>query len=123
MADLLTTQDLIPFADIDSEKADAMVEDVLALAIAAVPALAAPTFTNQAAAKAVLRGIVLRWNEAGSASYQAQMAEPPGSLAPRPARRNSIWDSEIKHLRELVGQYQGGVYSVSLAGPDPLPLT
>jgi hypothetical protein len=69
--------------------------------------------------RAILRGAVLRWNEAGSGALSAQTAGPFGqTIDTRQERRGMFWPSEIVALQNLCSTNQGGSYSVSLAGPD-----
>lgn len=118
----LTPSDLTPFASIDAAKAAAMIEDAEAMAVLAAPCITTPGFANTAAAKAILRGAVLRWNEAGTGALSAQNAGPFGqTIDTRQERRGMFWPSEIVALQNLCSAGQGGVYSVSLAGPDALP--
>lgn len=121
---VLSTQDLIPFADISALKAQAMVDDVLALSARVAPCLATTEDAGViAAAKAILRGVVLRWHETGVSSYAAQTQGPPGyPVSPTRERRNLLWPSEIDALQELCGgSGTASVYTLSLAGPDPEP--
>lgn len=114
----LTPEDLAPFATIDEAKALAMIEDAEAMATLVAPCIDTTGFENVAAARAILRGAVLRWNEAGSGALQAQTAGPFGqTLDTRQERRGMFWPSEILQLQNLCAD-TGGVYSVSLAGPD-----
>lgn len=115
----LSTDDLEPFASIADEKAEAMIEDALALAALVAPCITADDFANDGAAKAILRGAILRWNEAGSGAFQSTNAGPFGATVDtRQARRGMFWPTEIVQLQSLCAVNQGGAYSVSLAGPD-----
>jgi len=117
----LTVDDLIPFASIDGVKAQAMIDDAEAMAVLAAPCITADGFTNAAVVKAVLRGAVLRWNDAGSGAMQAETAGVfSRTLDTRQERRGMFWPSEIVQLQSLCAGAEGGVYSVSLAGPDPV---
>ena len=120
---LITHDDLGPFADIEPVKADAMIEDATALALRAAPCLEAATDEGVlAAARAILRGVILRWNDTGVASYQVQSLGPPGyPMDTRRERRNMLWPSEVQELQQLCTPAGGSssVYTVSLAGPDP----
>ena len=119
MGTFLAVDDLAPFATIDAAKADAMIEDAEAMALLAAPCIAAVDFAYGAAVKAILRGAVLRWNEAGTGALQAQSAGPFGqTLDTRQERRGMFWPSEIVALQSLCADSQGGVYSTSLAGPE-----
>ncbi len=120
MGTFLAASDLANFATIDSAKATDMIDDAEALAVLAAPCITAAGFTRSAAVKAILRGAILRWNEAGSGALQGQTAGPFGqTLDTRQERRGMFWPSEIVALQNLCGIGQGGVYTVSLAGPDP----
>lgn len=107
---VLNADDLTPFADIDSAKADAMVTHVQALAAREAPCL--ETTTDEgilAAARAILVGVVLRWHESGNASYSVQAAGPSGyPLETARSRVNAIWASEADALRKLCRDSAGG---------------
>lgn len=119
MGTFLNVTDLAPFATIEVSKAEAMIEDAEAMALLAAPCIAAVDFAYTSAVKAILRGAVLRWNDAGSGALQAQTAGPFGqTLDTRQERRGMFWPSEIVSLQSLCADSQGGVYSISLAGPD-----
>lgn len=119
MGTFLDAEDLEPFADIPVDKAAAMIEDAEAMALLAAPCIGSEGFAYGAAVKAILRGAVIRWNDAGSGALQAQQAGPFGqTLDTRQERRGMFWPSEITSLQSLCADSQGGVYSVSLAGPD-----
>lgn len=95
-------EDLAPFADIEPAKAQAMIDDAVALAARVAPCILEETFAYEAAALAVLRGAILRWHESGTASYQAQYQGPPGyPVNPQRERRNLLWPSEIEVLEGL----------------------
>lgn len=118
MVAILSADDLAPFAVIDEAKAQAMVTDALALAARVAPCITSDEFTEVAAARAILRGAVLRWHEAGSGAFQSQTAGPFAvTHDTRQARRSMFWPSEIAELQALCGSGQGSVYTVSLAGP------
>lgn len=117
----LEPSDLTPFAVIDTEKAQAMIDDALALAARVAPCILDDTFAYAAAAKAILRGAILRWNDSGSGALQAQTAGPFGqTLDTRQVRKGMFWPSEIEQLQELC-DLNSTVYTTSLAGPDPDP--
>lgn len=119
MGTFLTVEDLAPFATIEAAKANAMIDDAEAMAVLAAPCITAEGFAYGAAVKAILRGAVLRWNDAGSGALQQQTAGPFGqTLDTRQERRGMFWPSEIVALQGLCADSQGGVYSSSLAGPD-----
>lgn len=122
----IAPSDLTPFAVIEAVKAQAMIDDALALAVRVAPCILTVEFTYAAAAKAILRGAILRWNDAGSGALSAQSAGPFGqTLDTRQVRKGMFWPSEIEQLQELCG-LSGTVYTTSLAGADgdpsiPLP--
>jgi len=116
----LTPEDLTPFATIDPAKAQAMIDDAEAMAELVAPCITAEGFANDAAVKAILRGAVIRWNDAGSGALQSQTAGPFGqTYDTRQERRGMFWPSEIEQLQNLCGTVGGSVYTVSMAGPDP----
>lgn len=119
MGTFLSVDDLEPFAAIAASKAEAMIEDAEAMALLAAPCIGTADFAHAGAVRAILRGAVLRWNEAGSGALQAQTAGPFGqTLDTRQERRGMFWPSEIVALQGLCANAQGGTYSTSLAGPD-----
>lgn len=115
----LSVEDLEPFASIEYDKALAMIDDAEALAALAAPCIMAEDFDKPAAVKAILRGAVIRWHESGSGALQSQTVGPFGqSLDTRMDRRGMFWPSEIIQLQSLCSGTEGGVYTVSVAGPD-----
>lgn len=112
----LEPSDLEMFADIDEAKAQAMIDDAEASAVMVAPCLADPAFmadpAMRAAVKAILRGAVLRWNDAGSGALSAhtQTAGPFSNAETydtRQQRRGMFWPSEIAQLQELCGRFAG----------------
>ena len=101
---------------------DQMIEDAEALAVLTAPCLTGTLTTLQSAAvRAVLRGAILRWNDSGSGALSAQAAGPfSQTLDTRQERRGMFWPSEIGQLQGICGS-TAGIYTVSLAGPDPSP--
>lgn len=98
----LTPDDLAPFADIDPVKAQAMIDDALAMAAVFAPCILTEDFLYDAAARAILRGAILRWHEAGSGAVQSQTAGPYSvTLDNRQERRGMFWPSEMDALRGL----------------------
>ena len=119
MGMFLDVADLTPFASIDEAKAEAMIEDAEAMALLAAPCISATSFAHGSGVKAILRGAVLRWNEAGTGALRAQNAGPFGqTIDTRQERRGMFWPSEITSLQSLCAGAQGGVYTLSLGGPD-----
>ncbi len=108
-------EDLLPFAEIPSAKATAMIEDALAMAALVAPCITDDDFDagKAAAAKAILRGAILRWHEAGQGALsQRQQTAGPFSEAQmfdtRQPRRAMFWPSEIEALERLCRTETGG---------------
>lgn len=103
----LTNDDLAPFAAIDDDKADAMIVDTLARAAAIAPCIVDEDFENDAAAKAIIRGAILRWHDAGSGGV-VQETDTTGPFTTSKTfekggseRRGLFWPSEIAELQKL----------------------
>lgn len=123
MTEFITVDDLAPFATIDEAKAAQMIADAIALAMLAAPCLADElTEEQEAAAKAVLRGAVLRWNEAGNGALASQTMGPLGvTLDTRQQRRAMFWPSEIVDLQRIChGADDGSAFSVDTATATPM---
>jgi hypothetical protein len=131
MAMFLTDADLYPFADIDPAKAEAMIADAEAQAAVAAPCLLtlndipdpetaaelAHRTAKIAAVKAVLRGAVLRWHEAGNGALQSQTIGPFGqTMDTRVQRRGLFWPSEIEQLQGVCAGESGGAWSIDTFG-------
>jgi hypothetical protein len=104
MVVLLAPEDLAPFATIPDDQAQAMVDDAIAMAVMAAPCLADDDIdpAKAAAAKAILRGAVLRWNDTGSGAFQSQQAGPFSMTTDtRQPRRAMFWPSEITALQGI----------------------
>lgn len=112
----ITVDDLLPFApDIDEAKAAAMIEDALALAAVIAPCILDPEFENPGAAKAILRGAVLRWNDSGSGAIVSQAAGPFSQTVDTSNPRKSLfWPSEIEQLQKLCGP-KAGAFAIDTA--------
>jgi hypothetical protein len=119
---ILTIDDLASFATIDPIKAEGMIADAVAIASLAAPCIAdeaALTPLQIAAFRAVLRGAVLRWNEAGTGALSAQTAGPfSQTLDTRTQRRGMFWPSEIEQLQNICKSDgdDGGAFSLDTAG-------
>ena len=119
---VLTPNDLAPFAVIDEVKAWAMINDAMALATRVAPCIVDDAFAWTDAARAVLRGAVLRWNEAGTGAYTSQQQSAgPFQLSQgfdnRQQRRSMFWPSEIEQLQDLCkGAEVSGAFAVDTAG-------
>lgn len=103
MADILLPADLDAFIDdIDPAKAAAMIEDALAMATLVAPCIIEETFPHVSAVRAILRGAVIRWHEAGSGALQSTQTGPFGATVDtRQPRRGMFWPSEIDQLQGL----------------------
>lgn len=114
----ISPDDLTPFADIGVTKAQAMINDAMALAARVAPCILEDDFTYPEAALAILRGAILRWNDAGTGALQAETAGPFGqTLDTRQQRRGMFWPSEITDLARLCADtVEGGkAFEVDLA--------
>lgn len=126
MLPVLTASDLEPFADIESSKADAMIEDATAMAVRVAPCIAIPaedegalSEADQAAVKAIVRNAILRWNDAGTGSL-AGLQQAAGSfqvsqtLDTRSPRRGLLWPTEIADLQAICSDGSAsGAYEVN----------
>lgn len=116
----LVVGDLTPFASIDADKAQEMIDDATAIAVLAAPCLAEDDLTDpqMAATKAVLRGAILRWNDTGSGALTQQSAGPfAQSIDSRQQRRGMFWPSEIEQLQAICSGGDGspGAFSIDTA--------
>lgn len=94
--------DLTPFADIPEAKAKEMIEDALGLATLMAPCIVSEDFAYPGAAKAVIRGAILRWNDAGSGAITTKQAGPYQQVIDSNTRRNNLfWPSEITQLQAM----------------------
>jgi hypothetical protein len=126
MTVLIAASDLAPFATIDSTKAAAMISDAIGMAVINAPCLATPdnlTANQLAAAKAVLRTAILRWNDAGSGAVETQsMLGMSVTLDTKQHRRSMFWPSEIEDLQRIckAGTIDGGAFSINTATAEPI---
>jgi hypothetical protein len=113
----ITTDDLEPFAAIEVDKAEAMIADALAMAKLVAPCIVEDDFEHPDAAKAVLRGAILRWNEAGTGAAQSQTALGfSQTLDTRQIRRAMFWPSEIEQLQKMCSGGDAGAWSYDMLG-------
>lgn len=117
---LITPEDIAPFADIEAAMLAAMIADVTAMAVLVAPCLkdeAELSEEQRAAAKAVLRGAVLRWNDSGAGAFQSQTAGPfTVQMDTRQQRRGAFWPSEIEQLQGICSDgTTGGAFAVDTA--------
>ena len=115
---IITLDDLRPFApDIDEEKAEAMIEDAVALAVRVAPCLRDPNVDEDTrlAARAIIRSAILRWNDQGTGTLQTLNADVFGvrydNRTPRTA--GGFLRQEIRDLAGLCGRT--GAFSINLA--------
>lgn len=114
----LITDDLLPFASIEEEKAEQMIGDAEALAALAAPCLfdgeTVLTDVQTAAVRALLRAAVLRWHDSGSGALQSETVGPySAALDTRAPRRGMFWPSEISQLQDICGgTTSGGAFSI-----------
>ncbi|GAA2071684.1 hypothetical protein [Williamsia deligens] len=112
----LEPSDLTPFADIAEAKAKEMIADAMGLAELVAPCITKESFAYAAAAKAVLRGAILRWNDAGSGAVTTKLAGPYQQVIDSNTRRNNLfWPSEIEQLQEMCREATDGIFAVDTA--------
>lgn len=119
---IVLAEDLAPFASIEPDKAEAMITDATAMAVRVAPCIADADFANLDAARAILRGAILRWHEAGSGAITQQSAGPFQQTVDTRSgsRRGLLWPSEIAALKELCTQGGSSAFTVD---PTPIPAT
>lgn len=118
MAVIITVSDLAPFAVIDDEKAEAMITDAVAMAALVAPCITSDEFAHADAARAIIRGAILRWNDTGSGAAQTVQSGPfSQTLDTRQQRRGMYWPSEIQELQRLcvVGGNSSGAFQIDTA--------
>lgn len=114
MGAFLTPSD---FPDIDSGEADTLIDDAEALAILAAPCIADDDLSDHqvTAITAILRGVVLRWNDAGTPVSTQLTAGPFSQTVTPQARRNAFWPSEIRDLQRVCRSGPATAYAVDTA--------
>lgn len=113
----ITPADLTPFASIDEAKAQAMIDDALAMAALDAPCITSETFEYEAAAKAIIRAAILRWNDSGSGAFQQQTTGPFGVTVDTRTRRDSMFtDGEIDALKRLCAGDTSGPFDINTVG-------
>jgi hypothetical protein len=130
----LEATDLTPFADIDADKAEAMIQDAESTAVLVAPCLAdletakpgetpeqakARTLKRNAV-KAIIRGAVLRWDDSGQGALVQQSAGPfAQQVDTRQPRKAMFWPSEIEQLQSICSSTTTGkAFAVDTTGPD-----
>lgn len=119
----LTPTDFVPFATIEVAKAEAMIDDVMALAARVAPCILASDFVHGAAAKAILRRVILRWNEQGSGALTTESVDDySGTTDTRQPSKNLFWPSEIAQLQDLckTGEETTGAFSIDTVSSSSL---
>lgn len=107
MGNVLTPQDLAPFAEIEASKAEAMIADAEALALRVAPCLKPEADADLLnAAKAILRRAILRWNETGNSGSRTSTSRQAGpwsetDTVSTSGSRGLFLPSEITQLQEL----------------------
>ena len=114
----ITYDDLVPFApDLDQVKAVAMIDDALARAALVAPCITADEFAYAAAAKAIIRGAILRWHESGTGALQTESVGPFSvGMDTRTTRKGMFLASELDELKSLCATSSGKAFSI-----DTLP--
>lgn len=116
-------EDLAPFAEIPRPKAEAMIADALAMARLSAPCIDDADFAHPDAALAIIRGAILRWNDAGSGvkTWSSENVGPfvQSESYQQPARRALFWPSEIEQLKKLCADSTSGkAFSYDTAGGE-----
>ncbi|WP_187776347.1 hypothetical protein [Antrihabitans cavernicola] len=117
--------DLRPFIeDIENAKALLMIEDALATASVAAPCILEDGFKYPAAAKAIIRGAILRWAESGTGA-KSQVSDTAGqfghteTLDTRQVRRAMFYPTEITDLQKLCKSSRGKAFTIDTMPPEP----
>lgn len=138
MGQFIQPSHLAPFATIEAAKATEMIADAEAMAILAAPCLPGlydtpdgETEADRAVRQAklhgviaILRGAILRWNEAGTGALAARSTTvgPFGqseTIDTRQQRRSMFWPSEIAQLQSICAAEdatRGKAYAVDTVG-------
>lgn len=126
--------DLKVFADIDEVKADAMIADAEATAISVAPCLVDPdnpsllntdlSDNDRRVITAVLRAVIIRWNEAGSGAVVQESVGPYShTVDNRSNKYGRFWPSEIDQLRAICSNSTGGkAFSVTQISTESVHL-
>lgn len=132
----ISKTDLDAFADdITEAKAREMIADAMAMALFVAPCLDDPQLTDKkaAAAKAIIRGAILRWHDAGSGAL-SQKQQTAGVFSQsetfdnRQIRRAMYWPSEIEQLQSICradDDASGGAWGYDVleaSGPSHSPV-
>jgi hypothetical protein len=103
VAPLLTPADFDEFAStVSTAKRQQMIDDALGLAQFHAPCITTEGFAHRAAAKAIVRGAILRWIEAGNGAAVSQQASIYAqTVDTRQPRRSMFLKTEISDLKAL----------------------
>jgi hypothetical protein len=110
---LIEVDDLLPFSpSIDGGKAQAMIDDAMAMATLAAPCITEDDFAYPDQAKAIIRGAILRWDQTGAAG-RTQVSDTVGPFIhaesyQQPVRRSLFSAPEIQQLQALCKSSQAG---------------
>src|SRR5690625_6417537 len=99
-----------------------MIDDAMALAVVAAPCIHDDDFAYPDAARAIIRGAILRWNEAGTGALSSEQVQtgPYGhttTMDTRQQRRAMFWPSEITDLQKLCADAGSGAFTVDTTRP------
>lgn len=116
---VLTPADLKNFATIAEAKAKDMIDDAVGTAFIHAPCILADDFApaKRKAAKAIVRGAILRWNEAGTGAIKTQSSlSYAQTVDDRQPRKVMFFPSELDALRRLCRDDNdtGGAFAVDL---------
>lgn len=120
MQTFIIPADLAPFAEIAEAKAQAMIDDCLAMAVKIAPCLKDDSFSDVAAVRAILRRAVLRWDATGATGARTQLSMGAGSFNQAETTevrtsRGLFWPSEIKDLQDLCKTQNEGAFAIDTA--------
>lgn len=103
MVPIVTVADISAYRpDIDPAKAQALIDDAIALAGLVAPCITEDGFEKEAAAKAILRGAILRRADAGSGAVQSQTRGPfQLTMDTRTPWRGFFTEADERQLRAL----------------------
>lgn len=114
----LTPDDLVPFRpDLDRDQAEALISDATAWAQVVAPCIADADFPYSAAVKAILRGAIVRWLDAGSGGLSSRQQSAGSfqvttSYDNRTERHGLFWPSEISALEDLCRVYGQRAFTI-----------
>ena len=126
--DLIGPDDLSPFANIASAKAEAMIDDATGQALTVAPCLAEDlTPVQRKAVKGILRTAILRWNDAGSGGkVSSQLSAGPfqqsDTIDTTQQRRGVFYPSEIRALQAICKR-KPAPYAIDMGARQATPHT